>query len=52
VKFAAAELVRFCVLLSLYVPVAVSRCVLPGNMDTAEGLMAIETNVGGGTEDF
>jgi hypothetical protein len=42
------ELVRFCVLWSLSVPVAMNWDVVVGAMDAAVVVTAIETNVGGG----
>jgi len=42
-------LVRFCVLLSLYVPVAVYCCVVPLAIVAFAGVTAIEINVGGVT---
>jgi hypothetical protein len=41
-----AVLVRFCVLASVYVPVAVNCCVLPLAIDGFAGVTAIDTNVG------
>jgi len=43
------ELVRFCVLLSVYVPVAVNAWVRPLATDGPPGVTAIETNAGGPT---
>jgi len=43
------ELVRFCVLLSLYVPVAVNCCVEPFAKVEFAGVTAIDTNVAGVT---
>jgi hypothetical protein len=40
------ELVRFCVLPSLYVPVAVNCCVPPAATDGLAGVTAIDTSVG------
>jgi hypothetical protein len=40
-----AVLVRFCVLASVYVPVAVNCCVLPLAIDGFAGVTAIDTNV-------
>jgi hypothetical protein len=40
------EGVKFCVLPSVYVPVAVNCCVFPWAIDEAAGLSAIETSVG------
>ena len=40
------ELVRFCVLESLYVPVAVYCCVAPTTMDAFAGVTAIDVSVG------
>jgi type III secretory pathway component EscT len=40
------ELVRFCVLLSLYVPVAVNCCVAPGATDGLAGVTASDTSAG------
>jgi hypothetical protein len=42
-------LVRFWVLLSLYVPVAVNCCVFPNGTEAFAGVTAIETNVAGAT---
>src|ERR1700733_2890522 len=44
-----AELLRFCWLLSLYVPVAVNCCVPPFTIDGLAGVTAIDTNIGGVT---
>jgi len=44
-----AEAVTFCVLLSVYVPVAVNCCVPPTGMEAFAGLTAIETTVGAAT---
>src|ERR1700731_995204 len=41
-----AVLVRFCVLASVYVPVAVNCCALPLAIDGFAGVTAIDTNVG------
>src|SRR5208282_4375088 len=41
-----AVLVRFCVLPSLYVPVAVNCCVAPAAIEAFAGVTAIETSVG------
>ena len=41
-----AVLVKFCVLLSLYVPVAVNCCVYPAATDAVPGVTAIEANTG------
>src|SRR5208282_6636110 len=41
-----AVLVRFCVLPSLYVPVAVNCCVVPAAIEGFAGVTAIETSVG------
>ena len=38
--------VKFCVLLSLYVPVAVNCCVYPAATDAVPGVTAIEANTG------
>src|ERR1700687_4306651 len=38
--------VRFCVLASLYVPVAVNCCAVPGATDGFAGVNAIETSAG------
>ena len=40
-----AEFVRFCVLLSLYVPVAVNCCVAPLAIEGVAGVTAIDTSV-------
>jgi hypothetical protein len=40
-----AVLVRFCVLASVYVPVAVNCCVLPLAIDGLAGVTAIDTSV-------
>jgi hypothetical protein len=40
-----AVLVRFCVLASVYVPVAVNCCVLPLAIEGVAGVTAIDTNV-------
>jgi hypothetical protein len=40
----AAVLVRFCVLPSLYVPVAVNGCVLPTAIEAFAGVTAIDTS--------
>jgi hypothetical protein len=42
--------VRFCVLLSLYLPVAVNCCVLPIGIERLAGVTAIETSEGGVTD--
>jgi len=42
----AAVLVRFCVLPSLYVPVAVNCCVLPTAIEAFAGVTAIDTSTG------
>jgi hypothetical protein len=44
-----AVLVRFCVLPSEYVPVAVNCCVLPLVIDAFAGVTAIDTSAGGVT---
>jgi hypothetical protein len=44
-----AVLVRFCVLPSAYVPVAVNCSVLPLTIDGFAGVTAIDTSVGGVT---
>jgi hypothetical protein len=41
-----AELVRFCVLPSEYVPVAVNCCCVPNAIEGAAGVTAIDTNTG------
>ena len=41
--------VKFCVLLSVYVPVAVNCCVFPAGMEAFAGVMAIETNAAAAT---
>ena len=41
--------VRFWVLLSVYVPVAVNCCVFPAGMDPFAGVMAMETNAAAAT---
>ena len=43
------ELLKFCLLPSLYVPVAVNCCVVPAEMDAFAGVTAIDTSVGGVT---
>ncbi len=45
-EFHVTVLVRFCVLLSVYVPVAVNCWVLPLGTDGLAGVTAIETNAG------
>lgn len=45
----AAEVVRSCVLPSVYVPVAVNCCVVPIAMDALGGVTAIETSTAGVT---
>jgi hypothetical protein len=49
VEVQLTELVRFCVLLSLYVPVAANCCVAPFTIDGFAGVTAMETNTGGVT---
>ena len=44
-----AVLVRFCVLPSLYVPVAVNCCVLPTTIEAFAGVTAMDTSAGGAT---
>jgi hypothetical protein len=44
----ATELVRFCVLPSVYVPAAVNCCVLPKGMDADCGFTAMETRAAAG----
>jgi len=44
-----ALLVRFCVLLSLYVPVAVNCCAVPLTTEGLAGVTAIEDSAGGFT---
>ena len=44
----AAELVRFCVLPSEYVPVAVNCCVPPSKTAGVAGVTAMETRLAGG----
>ena len=39
-------LVTFCVLLSLYVPIAANGCVVPAAIDGFDGVTAIDTSVG------
>jgi len=46
VELQVTELVRFCVLESLYVPVAVNCCVAPVASELLAGVTAIETNTG------
>ena len=46
VELHVAELVRFWVLLSLYVPVAAYCCVVPCWMEALAGVTAIDTNTG------
>ena len=46
VELHVTKLVRFCVLESLYVPVAVNCCVAPLEMDGFAGVTAIDINVG------
>jgi hypothetical protein len=46
-EFQVAVLVRFCVLLSLYVPVAVNCCVSPKAIEGFAGITRIETSSGG-----
>ena len=41
-----AVLVKFCVLLSLYVPTAVNCCVYPAATDAVPGVTAIDVNTG------
>ena len=41
--------VRFCVLPSVYVPVAVNCCLVPSGMDGFAGVTPIETSAGGVT---
>ena len=41
--------VRFWVLLSVYVPVAVNCCVFPAGMEACAGVTAIETNAAAAT---
>src|SRR5437773_1574570 len=43
------ELVRFCVLPSVYVPVAVNCCGNPAAIDGFAGVTAIDTSAGGAT---
>ena len=43
------ELLKFCLLPSLYVPVAVNCCVVPAGTDGFAGVTAIDTSVGGVT---
>jgi hypothetical protein len=44
-EFHAARVVRFCVLLSLYVPVAVNCCVCPFEIEGLEGVTAMDCRV-------
>ena len=41
-----AVLVKFCVVPSLYVPIAVNCCVYPAATDAVPGVTAIEANTG------
>ena len=43
------EFVRFCVLLSVYVPVTVNCCVVPLTIEGLAGVTAMDTSVAGGT---
>jgi len=45
-EFHVAVLVRFCVLLSVYVPIAANCCVSPSGIVGDSGVTAIETNTG------
>src|SRR5438034_6164174 len=45
-EFQVTELVRSCVLLSVYVPVAVNGCVRPLAIEGLLGVTAMETRVG------
>jgi hypothetical protein len=45
VELQVTELVRFCVLLSLYVPVAVNCCASPAAIEGLAGVTAIDTSV-------
>jgi hypothetical protein len=44
VELHVTELVRFCVLLSLYVPVAVNCCAVPLATEAFAGVADIDTN--------
>jgi hypothetical protein len=45
-EFHVTEVVRFCVLLSVYVPVAVNCCVRPLAIEGLAGVTAIDTSAG------
>jgi hypothetical protein len=47
VELQVTVLVRFCLLLSLYVPVAVNCCVMPATIEGFAGVTASDTNVAG-----
>ena len=46
VETQVTEFVRFCVLLSLYIPVAVNCCEVPFAIEGLAGAIAIDTSVG------